>query len=723
MLGDRVGAYRLLSKLGEGGMGVVYVGEHVELGQRVAVKLLLPELSQDQEIVQRFFNEARAATRIKHPGIVQVMDFGRHASGAAYFAMELLEGEALSARIRRVRMLGVQQVAVLGRQACNALAAAHAQGIVHRDLKPDNLMLVPDPDVVGGERVKILDFGIAKLAAEAQGVSLKTKTGSVMGTPYYMSPEQCRGAGEVDWRSDIYSMGCILYEMACGTPPFRGEGFGEVVGQHQFVAPVPPRQMASHVTPQLEAIILRALAKQAGERQQSMQELGNELAALAGPGMLSAPVPVPRVTEPEPVAAMAGMAMGSRRGGSSAGLGVATTMGSAAGQQLAAAAPGVAMGQLGAGQAHAAPRSKAPLFALLGLVLVGGGVATYFATRGSDEEGPGPSVSQLAAPSLAASPSPSVATTPGPTPASKAGAPRASTPPELAQAEQALAEERWSDALGLATQALRAAPGEPAAEAARSRAERELRAEVLFGQLEKQARARDWVGVLETYKDLDPASVYRGKASAAREEARKNHLATTLRDLGRQAKAHRCGDASATAKQAGLLLPDDVAALDKAVAACDAQTEGRMGNRDAVPKDADPDPRSSPQPSSRPGGTDQVACLIDPDLPGCRDRRGTKVQPSPTGAGESDRLSRDDLKEGMAKVRGRVSACFAKYGVAGTVKVKVTIASSGKVTAATAQEPFAGTPTGTCAELAVKQATFRAFSDGPISVAFPFLLQ
>src|SRR5262245_26807962 len=228
--GTQVGAYRLLEQIGAGGMGAVWLAEHAMLGRRAAVKVLHKDYSARSEIVSRFFNEARAATAISDPGIVQIFDFGHHTDGTAYIVMELLEGETLDRRIRsRGPMQPTDALRVI-RQVATSLAAAHARGIVHRDLKPENVFLVRDMEVVGGERAKILDFGIAKLQGDRQG--WRTETAQVMGTPLYMSPEQCRGAGMVDHRTDIYSLGCVLFVLLTGRPPFIAEGAGELIAMH-----------------------------------------------------------------------------------------------------------------------------------------------------------------------------------------------------------------------------------------------------------------------------------------------------------------------------------------------------------------------------------------------------------------------------------------------------------------------------------------------------------
>lgn len=269
MIGQEVGSYRITAAIGAGGMGAVYAAEHKLIGRKAAVKMLLPELSHKPEIVTRFFNEAKAATAIKHPGIVEIYDFGYHASGSAFIVMEFLEGESLQDRIRRVgRMPQLQALSITG-QVASALAAAHQAGIVHRDLKPDNVFLVPDPDIVGGERATILDFGIAKLSDDQSTGSVKTRTGSLMGTPTYMSPEQCKGAGQVDARSDLYSVGCILYELLIGWPPFVAEGVGEVMAQHIYEPAPSLRTTDPAIAVEVDTLVAQLLAKDPGQRPQT----------------------------------------------------------------------------------------------------------------------------------------------------------------------------------------------------------------------------------------------------------------------------------------------------------------------------------------------------------------------------------------------------------------------------------------------------------------------
>jgi serine/threonine-protein kinase len=279
--GMTIGAYQIVGRIGEGGMGVVYEAVHALIGRRAAIKVLLPEYSQNQAIVSRFFNEARAATAVADPGIVQIFDFGYHSDGSAYIVMEFLSGESLGMRLHRVGRLPVENAARLSRQVAMALATAHRGGIVHRDLKPENVFLVADTEVIGGERAKVLDFGVAKLAGTEPGLNV-TRTGAVVGTPAFMSPEQCRGSGSVviDHRADIYALGCILFTLITGRPPFVADGSGDLIIAHVTQQPPPPSQLAAGISPELDAIVLRCLAKSPDARFQSMVELAQALSAL-----------------------------------------------------------------------------------------------------------------------------------------------------------------------------------------------------------------------------------------------------------------------------------------------------------------------------------------------------------------------------------------------------------------------------------------------------------
>jgi serine/threonine-protein kinase len=278
LIGKSIGNYQIKAKLGEGGMGAVYLGEHPLIGKRVAVKVLLEELAAKEDIVSRFFNEAKAVNDIGHQNIVDIVDFGKVKNDAGgdvvYFIMEFLDGESLAARLRRTGLSFTETMHVTA-QCCSALAASHGKGIVHRDLKPENIYLCPR----GTDKnfVKILDFGIAKLTGDG-GSSHKTRTGLVIGTPAYMSPEQCEGKGLIDHRSDVYSLGVVMYELLTGRVPFPGEGFGEILVAHLTKQPDPPTSLNPDIKPEVEAIVLRAIEKDRNRRFQTMQEFADALA-------------------------------------------------------------------------------------------------------------------------------------------------------------------------------------------------------------------------------------------------------------------------------------------------------------------------------------------------------------------------------------------------------------------------------------------------------------
>ncbi len=273
--GQRVGSYVIQRQVGSGGWGAVYLAEQPAIGRKVAVKVLRKDLSADDDAAARFFTEARAANSIRSEHVVEVLDFGRTEDGRPFLIMEWLEGQSLADLLRREGKLSTPRALHFARQAARALAEAHRSGVIHRDLKPDNLFLQERER--DHEYVKVLDFGIAKLM-HPEEVTHRTSTGQTLGTPYYMSPEQCEGARALDQRSDIYSFGIILYEILTGVRPFRAEGLGAVIVQQMQQAPVPPRQIEASIPVWLEAAILRMLEKDPARRQASMDVV---LASLA----------------------------------------------------------------------------------------------------------------------------------------------------------------------------------------------------------------------------------------------------------------------------------------------------------------------------------------------------------------------------------------------------------------------------------------------------------
>jgi serine/threonine protein kinase len=271
------GRYRLDSILGLGGMGTVYRGTRLLIGDEVAIKVLHPDQVTVPQAAERFRREAQAAARLKHPNAVTVYDFGVSQDGLFYLVMELVEGESVRNIIRQRGPFTPSAAAEVIAQACAALDEAHRQGIIHRDIKPDNIMVHSG---VGGLRVKVLDFGIAKL--RDQSASNLTQTGSVMGTPHYMSPEQCIGE-ELDSRSDIYSLGVVLYEMLCGVVPFNSPTSTAVVVQHVNQPPPPLRAVNMSIPPAVEAVVMHALEKRREARPQTAGALAQELnAAVSG---------------------------------------------------------------------------------------------------------------------------------------------------------------------------------------------------------------------------------------------------------------------------------------------------------------------------------------------------------------------------------------------------------------------------------------------------------
>jgi hypothetical protein len=274
-VGTRAGKYELVRQLGAGGFGLVFQARDLTLGRDCALKFLMSQHTGNADHVQRFLQEARAAAQIHHPGIVTVFECGQFppigssVDGMIYIAMELLHGESLASRLLR-GALPVAAAVALTRQIASAVGAAHQIGIVHRDLKPENIYLVPDPEVVGGERVKILDFGIAKLGETNAAVAVHTGAYMILGSPRYMSPEQFRSTSQVDARADIYSLGVMLFEMLCGERPFVDPDLGGLIAKHQVEPPPRLSTKVAGLPSGLDELVERMLAKSPEERPQSM---------------------------------------------------------------------------------------------------------------------------------------------------------------------------------------------------------------------------------------------------------------------------------------------------------------------------------------------------------------------------------------------------------------------------------------------------------------------
>jgi serine/threonine-protein kinase len=291
--------YRIIKKLGEGAMGDVYVGEHLTIGRRDAIKVLRPALAQDAEAIARFTRGTRNVSAIRHPNVCTIYDFSDTPEGVRFLAMEYIEGETLKELLDREGRLEVRRAAGIARQVADALQAAHEVGVVHRDLKPGNIMMCRRPD--GRDLVKVVDFDIAKGPAEAEGEEV-TRMGFVVGTPEYMSPEQLTG-DRLDGRSDIYSLGIVLFRMLAGQLPFRATSTQEIMIQRLTGAPMRLDEALPGAPAALQRVLERALARRPADRQASAAEFADELeAALAGAGAPTAPHPLDPALAPHGVA-------------------------------------------------------------------------------------------------------------------------------------------------------------------------------------------------------------------------------------------------------------------------------------------------------------------------------------------------------------------------------------------------------------------------------------
>jgi eukaryotic-like serine/threonine-protein kinase len=429
------GRYKVIKLLGEGGMGQVYLAEHSAIEKRIALKVLRAEYAHKGEIVTRFQQEAISASRIKHPNVLDVFDFGQLENGCFYLAMEFLEGNDLADELSRSHVLTPPRALPIAMQICRALSAAHAKGVVHRDMKPENVFLQRTGD--GEEIVKIVDFGIAQLkpsteeaAAQATKHRRLTRTGMIFGTPEYMAPEQASGK-HADLRCDVYAVGIILFELFTGAVPFTGETFLGVLTKHLNDQPPSMRAVYPnlHISDELEAVVQRALAKDPSYRYQNMNELAAALAGtpegqyagLRGPysqvgdgrgsqvaGLVTpnptAPQFVDKTATPPPAGGVAPVLTDAAR--------AAVTLQ----RQPTAASESRAETQLG-GESPTRPPTKAGragpvVAALLGVLVLGGGAAVFL-LRSGPAPSPAPAV-KADAPAVAPEPPPALSVSAAP---------------------------------------------------------------------------------------------------------------------------------------------------------------------------------------------------------------------------------------------------------------------------------------------------------------------
>jgi len=420
------GKYRIVRLIGEGGMGAVFEGENVRINRRVAIKVLHGAALANAETVQRFEREAQAAGRIGSDHILEILDLGVLADGERYMVMEFLSGQTLTQRILQHGRLTPQQVAPLMRQVLVGLGAAHAAGIIHRDLKPDNLFILKERSGIR-DYVKIIDFGISKFNALGGDMSM-TRTGAVMGTPYYMSPEQAKGSGKVDARSDLYAIGVILYEAVSGQVPFLADTFNELMFKIVLSDAKPLLEVVPDVDPRFAAIVSKAMSRDVDQRYSTAAEMIEALDALAfgfagtgtGTGGFT-DVPVgaaglptaQAMTSPGP--ATQGSFATSQQGG------------------LAVTAPG--------------KRSGMPIAAALAVLVVGGGAFAAYKAFGAkprsdaqEEHAPSATAASAPPPAEVGQPAPKEAPTVAPIVAdAPAAAPSAEATPSAAAAPSALA--------------------------------------------------------------------------------------------------------------------------------------------------------------------------------------------------------------------------------------------------------------------------------------------
>ena len=404
--GTELGRYQITRLMGRGGMGAVYEGTHRDLKKRVAIKTLHPSVAATPGARARFLREGEAASRIRHPNVVDVTDVGTE-KGLAYLVMEFLEGEDLSALLGRAGALPFAESIDLMLPVFAAISVAHDEGVIHRDLKPENIFLARERH--GRPEPKVLDFGISKISSSGGNTLALTGTGASMGTPYYIAPEQVRSAAGVDARSDQYALGAILYECVTGQRAHRGETIYEVirsVGEGSFP---PPRVHRPDIPPELEGAILRAMGLEPAQRFSSVRAFGRAISPLATPAARAKWAPAFAGDDAASARTAATLPSASQPGGTVAFSTPAPSNsgGGSAGPRGPFAPPANTTFGSSAAQTTLPPRNRTGLLAGGFVLLAGAGVATYFVTapssrRRPEERSPAAPESASATPAAAA---------------------------------------------------------------------------------------------------------------------------------------------------------------------------------------------------------------------------------------------------------------------------------------------------------------------------------